>query len=249
MLIELLLIVAVGFFAGLVNAIAGGGSLLTLPALIFLGLPSVEANATNRLAVLVQSFFSVLSLKNSGISEFRLSILPSIFAVLGSVVGFWIAIHISSQWFNLTLSIVMLLIAFLMIYKPKAEFIAKVKHKNPVAAVVFFLLGIYGGFIQAGIGVIMLILIPVLFGLNLVHSNFIKVFVNFVFTLFVLILFAYGGYINWESGIMLSVGMAFGGWFGSKWSVRLGHLGIQRVLVAVLVIMSARLFWISFIAV
>ena len=102
---ELLLLVVVGFFAGIINTIAGGGSLLTLPLLIFLGLPAAIANGTNRIAILFQTASSVAGFKSKGITTFPFSIYIGSSALLGSIIGAQIAIDIKGDTFNKILSI------------------------------------------------------------------------------------------------------------------------------------------------
>lgn len=241
-----LLVIGAGFFAGVINTIAGGGSLLTLPLLIFTGLPSAEANGTNRVAVLVQSFSSVAGFRKSGIKGFRMSLIPAISASVGAVAGAYYAINIPDELFNMILAIIMVLMAVLLVFKPP-RYLQKPVSKNQewLSGLIFFFIGVYGGMIQAGVGLLMLLFLPFLYQTNLVQANMIKVFVTFVFTIVALLIFAGSGNVNWFMGAVLSVGMALGGWFGSLWTVKMGDIWIRRVLFVMVIIMAVRLWWIS----
>jgi uncharacterized membrane protein YfcA len=116
---EYLVLVAVGFAAGFINTLAGGGSLLTLPMLIFLGLPSAVANGTNRIAILIQTFFATAGFKSKGVSTFPFNIYLGISAMLGAFLGAKIAVDIRGEVFNRILAIIMIVVVALMVFKPK----------------------------------------------------------------------------------------------------------------------------------
>ncbi len=119
--LDALLIFVVGIGAGFINVLAGGGSLLTLPTLILMGLPSALANGTNRVAIIAQNITAIASFRNSGIFHWRLGIFLAIPAVIGSIIGSNLAIQLSDQWFNRILSIVMVLVLITMIFKPQKK--------------------------------------------------------------------------------------------------------------------------------
>lgn len=105
--LEHLLLIPIGFIAGFLNTIAGGGTLLTLPALIFLGLPSPVANGTNRIAVLVQTVTAVRGFKSKGVSTYPFGLYIGIASLVGSIIGAKLAIDISDAVFNKMLAIIM----------------------------------------------------------------------------------------------------------------------------------------------
>ena len=195
-LYEILLLIVLGIIAGFINTIAGGGSLLTVPFLIEIGLLPTVANATNRVAIVVQNIFAVTGFKSKGVSSFPYSIWLSISAAAGAFIGAKIAVDIDEESFKKILAVVMIIVIALTIFKrnSKQEITEKLSTKRQVLGTfIFFFLGIYGGFIQAGIG---FLIIAVLTGVNhfdLAKSNAVKVFVALIYTLTAVIYFAIEG--------------------------------------------------------
>ena len=150
-----LLLIAVGFAVGFINTVAGGGSLLSLPTLIFLGLPPAVANGTNRVAIVIQTAMGTAGFKSKGISTYPFNIYLGISAFLGAIIGAYIAVDIDGETFNRILAIVMIAVVLIIIFKPKMR-IDEMQERLTgkylwIALVVFFFFGIYGGFINAGL--------------------------------------------------------------------------------------------------
>ena len=115
---QFLVIFTVGVVAGVINTLAGGGSLITLPMLIFLGLPATVANGTNRLAITVQSMLAVAGFKRKGVSNFKLSFLMSLPALIGAIIGAQLAVDVSDILFKRILAVVMILVLGLILWNP-----------------------------------------------------------------------------------------------------------------------------------
>ncbi len=244
---DLILLVIVGFIAGCINIIAGGGSLLTLPILIFFGLPSHIANATNRIAIIIQNIFAVSGFKSKGVSSFPFSIYLAIPATIGALLGAHIAVDIKGELFNKILAIVMITIVIYMIVKPKMN-LEKLAEKTTgkdlyISVFLFFLVGLYGGFIQAGVGFIMLIILSSVNNISLVKSNAIKVFVALIYTTAAVAVFIYNDMIDWKYGLTLSIGNAIGGWFVSRWSVKKGDGFVRTFLIIMVTILAIKLWF------
>ncbi len=243
---------AVGVAAGFINTLAGGGSLLSLPILIFLGLPTAIANGTNRFAIMVQCLFAVAGFKRKGISNFKLSLLLSVPALIGAIVGAQIAVDMSDALFKRVLAIIMLLVLGLILWNP-----VKKLHINPqydedtvglrwgrliITMIVFFFIGIYGGFIQAGVGFIIIAALTTISGLSLVDTNSHKVFVVGIYTAFALLIFVFNGKVCWTVGMALAAGNGLGGWLGSHWAVTRGERWLRLILIICVVAMAMKLF-------
>jgi len=243
---DLLLLVLVGFIAGAINVIAGGGSLLTLPVLIFLGLPPNVANGTNRIAIIIQNIFAVSGFKSKGVSSFPYSIYLALSATAGAIIGALLAVDIKGEIFNKILAVIMVLIVVYMVFKPKItteDLIERITGKYFwLGILAFFFVGIYGGFIQAGVGFIILLALSSINRFSLVKSNAIKVFVALVYSFSAVAIFAYNDMINWKYGFILSIGNATGGWFISRWSVKKGD-GLVRVFLIIMVTVMAIKLW------
>lgn len=242
---EVALIMAVGVIAGFMNTVGGGGSLLSLPALIFMGLPSAEANGTNRVALMVQCMVAVGNFQRKGFFDLKLGLLLGIPAILGSIVGVYLAITLPDLIFNRILAVVMLAVLVAIIWQPEKKFIKPGENLTPgrryIAAVVFFFVGIYGGFIQAGAGFIIIVALSMITGMSLVKINSQKNLVVGLYMLSSLALFVADGKVSWVLGLTLAVGNGVGGWLGSNFAMSRGDSLIRVFLVLCVVLMSAKL--------
>ncbi|WP_096894574.1 sulfite exporter TauE/SafE family protein [Candidatus Scalindua japonica] len=242
----------IGILAGFINTLAGGGSLLTLPILIFLGLPTAIANGTNRIAIVVQCMSAVAGFKKKGISHFKLSLLFVIPAILGAIIGAQIAVDLSDILFKRVLAIVMLLVLGLILLDPAKRWNTnrQLRGNDPVrfgrnqliaTMIVLFFIGIYGGFIQIGVGFIIIAALTTITGFNLVVTNSHKAFIAGTYTIFALIVFAFNGKVCWSIGLCLAAGMGLGGWIGSHWAVDKGERWIRLVLTVCVIAMVIKL--------
>ncbi|MGH1386694.1 sulfite exporter TauE/SafE family protein [Kordia sp.] len=240
------ILILAGFGAGFINTLAGGGTLLTLPTLIFLGLPPAVANGTNRVAILIQTFFAIRGFKSKQVSTYPFSLYLGIAAFFGSFIGARIAVDIKGELFNKILAIIMVAVVVLIAIQPKLnlkELQERLHGKYLWASVIaFFFLGIYGGFINAGIGFLMLLWLPYVNRMSLLRSNATKVFVVCLYTISAVIMFAYHDKINWFYGLVLAIGNASGAWIGSRWSVKKGD-GIIKTFVIIMVGVMAVKLW------
>ncbi|CDQ21450.1 hypothetical protein SAMN05192559_11069 [Halobacillus karajensis] len=246
-LISFLAILCVGISAGFINVMAGGGSLLTLPMLIFFGLPSAVANGTNRIALMAQNIVAIISYRNGGYFDWKFSIILAVPALIGSIAGAQIAIAMSDELFNRILSIVMIVVLVIIIWKPHQTFSAKAMQKTLGRKIglmiIFFLVGVYGGFIQAGVGFVIIAALTLMTGLSLVKINSIKVFIVAIYTLSALLVFIINDQIHWGYGMTLAIGTSIGAFLGSKFAVKHGDKWVQRILIVAVVAMAVKLFF------
>jgi hypothetical protein len=233
----------VGGASGFLNVVAGGGSALTLPLLIFMGLDSVTANGTNRIAIVFQSLFAIFSFKREKLSNIKLSFLMGLCAVPGGITGAIFAVHISDKIFHIILGIVNLGIVLLMFFPSRTNFQHKpLENLNWKLLLSLFIIGFYGGFIQVGVGFMMMAALQQFLRLDLIRVNMHKVFIALMFTLPAMIVFIYTGNVNFVIGLILSVGNSFGAWWAAKLSVKKGEKFIKYFLAAAIVIISLKLF-------
>lgn len=246
-ILEIILLIAVGFVAGAINTLAGGGSLLTLPILIFMGLPPGIANGTNRIAIVIQNIFTTAGFKSKGVITFPFSIYVGISALFGSIVGAKIALDIKGETFNKILAIIMVIVVIYMVINSKVKISSVVERTTGkhlwFSIFLFFFVGVYGGFIQAGVGFIMLLILSSVNNFSLVKSNAIKVTVALIYTIAAVAVFAYNDKIDWEMGLTLAIGNAAGGWIASRWSVKKGDGLIRKFLIVMIVIMAIKLWF------
>ena len=241
-------LIIIGVFAGALNTLAGGGSLITLPFLIFLGLPPSVANGTNRIAILFQTASAVTGFRSKGINTFPFSLYIGASAFVGSIIGTQIAIDIKGDTFNKILSIIMIVVVLLIVFKKKNLDIQNLSERTTgkhlwLSVVAFFFVGIYGGFINAGIGFIMLLILPMINRLSLVKANATKVTVAFIYTTIAVVLFVLNDKINWKYGLILAIGNSTGAWLASRYSVKKGDGFIRVVLLVVVSGMAVKLWF------
>ena len=243
---DVIILLICGVIAGFINTVAGGGSLLTLPILIFMGLPSNIANGTNRIAIFMQNIFSISGYKSRGVSDFKYSSWLSVSALIGSIIGAKIAINIDEDMFNKILSVVIIIVVLTIIYNKKTFNINSENisiEKKIISVIMFFFIGIYGGFIHAGVGFLILSILSNYNGIPLSKANSIKVFVVFVYTFFALIVFMMENKINWILGINLGIGNSIGGWIASRWSYNKPDKIIKIFIIISSAIMTIKLWY------
>ncbi|WP_422351750.1 sulfite exporter TauE/SafE family protein [Flagellimonas sp.] len=242
-----LLLVVVGFAVGFINTIAGGGSLLSLPTLIFLGLPPAVANGTNRVAIVIQTAIATAGFKSKGVSTYPFNIYLGISAFLGAILGARIAVDVDGETFNKILAMVMLAVVLIIIFKPKLKLEEMQERLTGkylwLSIVVFFFFGIYGGFINAGLGFLMILFMHFVNRMNLVRVNATKVVVVFVYMLSALAVFAFNDKVDWKVGLILAIGNGTGGWISSRFSVKKGDGFIKTFLVVMVIIMAIKLWF------
>lgn len=240
---HILLLFGVGSVAGFINVMAGGGSTLTLPVLIFLGLDGALANGTNRVAIFVQNLTAIKSFKDSNYSNFKQSAKLGLLTLPGGIIGAWVAVGLSDEMFKIILGVIMIGIVISMIIPRKKMKYEDDPNKKITWPVYLSMVGIgfYGGFIQVGVGIILMSALHYLMKLNLVYVNMHKVFIVFIYTIPALGIFIYTGNINWYLGLSLAAGNAFGGWWAAKLSIKKGEGFIKIVMMVAVVIMSLKL--------
>jgi uncharacterized membrane protein YfcA len=253
-----LLLVVLGVIAGTLNVLAGGGSLLTLPALVFLGLDGAVANGTNRVAILAQNVTAVGSFRSLGFSDMKLSFSLALAALPGSICGALLGTMVRGELFNRVLGGVLIGVMLLM----AVQHWQKMKRGTPAASetkeaanpgpsrrqlilghLAMVAVGFYGGFIQAGVGFLLMAALHRVLGLDLVRVNMHKVFIVGFFTLAALIIFAIRGQVWWIPGLALATGNSIGGWIGSRLSVLKGEKWISTTLYVTLFLMAIKLLW------
>jgi uncharacterized membrane protein YfcA len=238
-----ILLFIIGSTAGFLNVLAGGGSSLTLPALIFLGLDASVANGTNRVAILIQNISAIHSFKKENYFDSNLSLKLAVLTLPGAIAGAIAAVKISNQTFETILGIVMIgVIISLLIPVPKQNTAnSNTKLKSIPMYLSMFAIGFYGAFIQAGVGFLLMAALHYLMKLDLVRVNTHKVFIVLIFTIPALIIFILTDNVNWPLAISLSLGNAFGAWWSAKISVRKGEKFIKMILIVAVFIMALKL--------
>ncbi len=242
--LSLALLFAVGCVAGTLNVIAGGGSFLTLPALIFAGLPAGVANGTNRVGILLQNVAAVWSFRRHGVESPGALWWAAAPAVPGGVLGAWLALVVSDELFQRLLAVLMVVLSlWSLAARPSAPEEPRPVPAARLAAVAagFFLAGVYAGFVQAGVGFLILALTSAA-GLDLVRGNAVKVLAILSLTVLALAVFAWRGRVDWALGLALGLGNLVGGLAGVKLTVLKGHAWVRRVVIAAVLVFAVKLW-------
>ena len=256
----ILMLMGVGTCAGFINAIAFGGSMLTVPTLIYLipyainisSLPigtdaTNLANGTNRVAILLQNLSAILGFRRKGVSNFRHAIALTIPAVVGASIGALIGTETPDKAFKPILAVVMVTMLLLTFFNPTEWLHQKINPSGTqykiVTTITLFFVGIYGGFIQIGTGLLVIATLQILDGDDLVITNAHKVFIIFFYTIIALGIFVRQGQVNWVLGLTLAVGNATGAWIGSHLAVKMGDKWIKVVLVVAVIASVTKLLW------
>jgi len=238
----ILILFFAGALAAFLNVNAGGGSTLTLPALIFLGLNPTMANGTNRLGILIQNAAAVYSFKQEKFYELKNSLIISALTLPGAIAGALLAVKLEDKIFQNILAVVMIFIVITMLIPKK-----KTKQDNNdvkldwKTIISLLAVGFYGGFIQVGVGFLLMATFQNLMKLNLIKVNMHKVFVVFVYTIPAFLIFIFTKNVDWYYGLILSAGTAFGAWWGVKLSIKKGEKFIKVVLIIAILIMALKL--------
>ena len=236
---ELLLLALTGVLASALNVVAGGGSFLTLPLLILLGLPPGEANATNRVGVLLQNLGGVAGFHRHGVLDWRVGRAAALPGMAGALLGAWLALAIPDAQFKRLLALLMLGVTAWSLLAPHRRKAAG-RLGGASAALAHLLIGVYAGFIQAGVG-FMILAVTTLQGLDLVRGNAVKVLLVLLQTAVALVVFAGHGKVQWLPGLVLGLGCLTGGLLGVRLAVLKGQAWLERVVAVAIVLLALRL--------
>jgi len=243
--VNAILLFLAGIAAGFVNVNAGGGSFLTIPLLIILGgLPATAANASNRVAILLQNIIAARNFRRHGFRDIRQGIKLGLSAMAGAVIGSMIALDIPENVFRTILSVIMVLALAVILHtgrKKSTEQCAE-QLRHPVLQIfMFFFIGIYGGFIQAGTGYLVICALSIIGGLSLVKTNSLKIIIIAAYLVPSLLVFLLNGEIRWLPALVLAAGTSLGGWFGSTFAIKKGDKWIRVILAAAILVMAAKM--------
>jgi uncharacterized membrane protein YfcA len=238
-----------GVGTGVINTLAGSGSLITLPIFIFLcGLPAPVANGTNRIGAIVQSAVGLYGFRRTGTTSFEGSLWIVVPAILGAVVGSRIAVGIDEQAMNYTIGGLMVFMLIVLTIKPQrwlqVDPQADHRARRPLSMGLFFLIGLYGGFIQAGVGVFLLAGLVLLSRYTLSAANGIKLLIVFAYGIPTLIVFALQDQVHLGYGLLMAVFQSIGAWIGVRFVARVPNadVWIHRLLILIVAASALKFF-------
>jgi uncharacterized membrane protein YfcA len=240
--LEISLLIAVGLVAGVVNTLAGGGSLLTVPLLVVFGLPGTIANGTNRVGVLVQCVVACWRFDTEGISEFRsaLPLLPAV--VLGSLVGAACASQIPDRIFEQIFAGIMLILLIPMLRGASPQPSPALRRWSPLTlSITMFAIGLYGGAVQAGVGLLLIFALNRA-GFDLGRANAIKIAIVTALAIAAVPVFVFERQVAWLPAAFVSIGFTLGAAIGTRVAVIGGETAIRRALAVAVFALAGHLF-------
>lgn len=241
-----LILFAVGVIAGTLNTIAGGGSFLTLPALMATSIAGLEANVangTNRVAIVIQNIGAVWGFHRHGVVDWRYVAWAALPASCGAGLGAWIANLIGDAAFKSILAFLMVGVTLWTLWDPLKKRKPAAEGSRPnvgLLALGFFVVGIYGGFVQAGVGFLILAA-TTMAGLDLVRGNAVKVLSILVYSFVALGVFANFGNVDWVLGLALAAGNFTGSQIGVRLTVLKGHAWVKAVVTIAVIALAIKL--------
>ena len=246
-LLDWIIFMVAGVVAGIINTLAGSGSLITLPIFVFLcGLPAPIANGTNRVAVLFQSAVGLRAYQKSGAVSFEGSIWLVIPTVIGAILGSLVAVDLSEETMNLVLGLLMVFMMIVLLIKPSKWIhdlpVATHRNKHPLTITTFFLIGVYGGFIQAGVGIFLLAGLVLISQYTLRSGNGVKLLIVLIFAIPTLAVFLWFNQVHLGYGLAMALFQAIGAYLAVKFVVHIKNadLWIHRLLIAIVAVSAVK---------
>jgi uncharacterized protein len=238
-------VLAVGLASGFINTVAGGGSSITLPVLIFLGLPPNVANGTNRIAILLQSIVGVGTFRKNKVLRLNDGWRLSVPSALGALAGALIAVEVSDEFMKWVITAIMFAMLLLVVFNPEAwvkQQAGEITAKTGLGQhIIFFMIGFYGGFIQVGVGFLLIAGLVLGSGLDLVRANGLKVMIVLVYTVIALAVFWTNNQVHLGMGLLLGAGSMAGAYAGAKFTIRGGAVYVRYFLIVMLIVMILKL--------
>lgn len=237
--LEALLLVAGGLFAGVINAVAGGGSMITVPLLVLAGVPGNAANGSNRVGVIASNAASAASFRRLGVDGLGHAAPVLLPVVVGSFVGSFAISRVADDTFETAFGLLMIPLIVLSIRKPRFR-TDGARWGRATTTIVFFGIGVYGGAVQAGVGLVLLAALTRA-GYDLVVANSMKVVVILTLTATALPVFIVQGDVRWGPALVLALGFTAGGWIGAHAAVKGGERLIRAAMIVAAIALAARL--------
>jgi uncharacterized membrane protein YfcA len=243
---DLFLLTLAGCFVGVLNTLAGGGSLLAIPLLMWLGLPAINAAATSRPAIVLQNIVAVASFRRQGLYRggvARRAALLGLLTIPGAILGAWfLAFHVDGELFKRLLGCVMIVVAVATWRRRRRGEGQGTQSPQWFLFLLFGLVGFYGGFIQAGVGfVIMTVLFHFTVGQSPAQVNAIKVLVTLAFCLIGAVVLFLSGRIHPLPAVCLAAGQGVGGAIGARLSIGLAERYLMGIYTILLIVFAAAL--------
>ena len=242
------LLVFSGIIVGIINTLAGGGTILTITMFTSMGLPITMANGTNRIAVVLQNLTSSLTFIKKRMLDVKAGLLLSIPTVVGNILGSMLAMRLDEVIFKWCMGVVLAIILIYMIFDRHKTHIhgGHSLKLNPWHYVWFFLIGFYGGYIYIGLGYLVLAITIWTLNLDIITADILKGFVIFVSSPFSMLVFMYNDQVDYAYGLLHGLGNIIGAFLASHYAIGWGVRFVRIFTIVVVVICFMDLLgWLS----
>jgi uncharacterized protein len=234
-----------GLFVGFINTLAGGGTIISLSLFMFLGLPANVANGTNRIAVVFQNIVGVYNFRKNGMLKTEKAWKMAVPVIIGSVVGAKIAANLNEGFIEIAIAIAMIIMLFFLLVKPgnwlKGNEILQNRPMNIQTYVLYFIIGVYAGFIHLGTGYFLLATLVLNCGYDLIRANALKNLIVLLYVPFTLIVFVLQDQVVWKYGLIHAIGNIIGAHIASRYAIKWGTNFVRWVIMIVIILSVADL--------
>ena len=240
------ILILAGFLVGFINTLAGSGTIISYSIFMALGLPASYANGTIRVGVIMQTLAASLTFKKGSVLDVKKGVKLGIPTVIGSIVGAQIAVQINQDVFEYFVGAVMVLMLAFLFLKPQEWIVSKEGKSNEIhyfwQFIIYFLIGIYGGFIHIGVGIFLLAALVLISGYDLLRANALKVFIVLLYSPFALAVYMFNDHIHYGLALISSIGNVFGGLIASRIAISWGTKFIHNFLIVIIILFTAKTF-------
>jgi len=246
--IEIIACLVGGFIAGGMNTLAGFGSVITLGLYTeLLGLPLTVANGTNRVNVFSQTSLASYVFYKNGKLDLKRNYLYLIIIFVFAMIGVYFAATISNESFKIVFKYLLLILFPIVLINPKRWFIETDLHHKPPKILIILLsviLGLYGGFIQMGMGIFFLFTFVFVSKINIIEANALKLAIVSIYTFVLIFIFHYKGLIDWPLGLLISVGQGLGAWITARYASKSKYADkVAYAILVIVIILAIYKYW------
>jgi uncharacterized membrane protein YfcA len=238
--ISIIVLICSGIIVGFINTLAGGGTVISLSVFMFFGLPPLLANGTNRVAVVFQNLTSVIYFQRNKFIDWHKILHFGIPVVVGSLTGAFIAGYLSNRWFQYIFAATVILFGISMLLNPNRYIRERTDLVNRKITLpqylLYFLLGIYGGFVHVGIGYLFLAVLVLMNGYDLLKANVLKNVLVLTYVPFSVLIYALQGNVCWTFGLIHAIGNIIGAGLAARLAIKKGAPFIRYIVLILIVI-------------
>ena len=230
---------------GIVNTTAGSGTIFSVGTMLFLDVPLDIANTTNRLGVLFQNLSGILAIRRHGGVSHAVPFIAFFSTFFGALLGAYFAVDVSEQSLNwIALVVILAMSIHIITALLKIEiFLLPKGLSNSVKPAIFFCIGCYGGFIQIGVGIVLLLGLKAMYGLDWIQANYFKLLIILAYTIPTLLFFGYSGMVLWVTGGALALGQIIGAYLAG-WGISINEKiaqGLPYIILIMLLVTGVKL--------